>query len=374
MKIANKGIKFRIKPNAQQRELLEQHFGGNRWVWNHFLEERKREYAENKLSSSYYSDSAKLTALKKENNWLFGFSATSQQRTLKNLDDAYKRFFKGHARFPRFKYKKHSQSFTQTCPVGMKGGRLAIPLFREGIKFNRQLPAFDKINNITITKTESGKYYASLSVEAKVKPLKKTRRKIGLDLGLKDFAVLSNGKRFKNPRHTVSAEKKLAKAQQHLSSKKKGSKRREKQRIKVAKIHEQIANVRKDFLHKTSKYIVEKFDIIMVEDLAVKNMVRNHSLAKHISDAGWGTFLHFLEYKSEWYSKKLVKVGRFFPSSKCCSDCGYINQSLKLEHRKWTCTNCDTKHDRDLNAAKNILREGNKISGRQSPITNSEAA
>jgi putative transposase len=370
----NKGILIRIKPNATQRDSLERHFGQNRFLWNYFLDKRKREYQESKQGSNYYRDAAELTNLKQqpEYNWLYESSIASQQRTLKTLDDAYKRFFKGHARFPRFKSKRGKQSFTLSGGIKLRDKRIFFPKFAEGIKFSRMIPHHTKINSITVTKTASGLYYVALSVEATVRPLRKTRKSIGLDLGLKDFAVLSNGKRIKNPRHLRLHEKALRRAQQHLSRKEKGTNRREGQRIKVARLHERIANARKDFLHQASAHVVKRFDTIAVEDLAVKNLLRNHSLAKHIADAGWGTFLRMLGYKSEWYGKTLVTVNRFYPSSKTCGDCGFINQSLKLDDRKWTCTNCDTQHDRDWNAARNILREAKRISARQSPKTDAE--
>lgn len=369
-----KGMLIRITPNASQRELLEKHFGQNRFIWNYFLERRRKKYQLSKKDSTYYSDAAELTILKRasEFDWLYESSSASQQRTLKHLDDSYKRFFKGHSRFPRFKSKHGAQAFTLSGGINFKTSRICFPKFQDGIKFNRAIPEHSKINSITVTKTASGRYYVSLSLEAEVKLLRKTGKSVGVDLGLKDFAVLSNGKRIKNPRHLRLHEKALRRAQQHLSRKQKGSNRRERQRIKVARIHEKTANSRKDFLHQASAYVVKRFDTIAVEDLTVKNMIRNRKLAKHISDAGWGTFLWMLGYKSEWYGKTLVTVDRFYPSSKTCGDCGFINQSLMLEDRKWTCTNCDSKHDRDLNASRNILREAKRISGRKSSITDVE--
>lgn len=371
----NKGIVIRIKPNATQREKLAQHFGCNRFLWNHFLAKRQREYQADGMSSNYYKDAAELTALKRQdgNEWMYLTSVNSQQRTLKNLDDVYRRFFKGKARYPRFKAKRHEQSFTISGGISLEGKRVKLHKFSEGIRFNRELPEFEKINSVTIKKTSSGKYYAILSVEAEVSELPANDNACGIDLGLTDFAVFSNGKRIKPPKHFRKQQAALKRAQQHLARKKKGSKRKEKQRIKVAQIHEKIANSRKDFLHKTSAFAVKNFGFIGVEDLNVKGMVRNRSLAKSISDASWGEFLRMLEYKCQWYGRELVKVGRFYPSSKACNECGFIVRSLPLAIREWKCPECDATHDRDLNAAINVLRESIKWH-RQCASTGLEAA
>jgi putative transposase len=373
----NKGIVIRVKPTASQRAKLTQHFGCNRFLWNYFLNKRRTEYQENKQGSSYYRDAAELTKLKQqpEYAWMYETSVNSQQRTLKNLDDAYKRFFKGKARFPRFKSKRHDQAFTLAGGISVKGKRVCIPKFPEGLKFNRALPAYTKVNSVTVRKTASGLYYVILSVEADVQPMPANDNQVGIDLGLTDFAVFSNGKRIKAPKLFRKQQAALRRAQQHLSRKKKGSKRRDKQRIKVARIQEQIANARKDFLHKASAFAVKNFGAIAIEDLAVKNMVKNRSLSKSISDAGWGQFTTMLEYKAAWYGRELVKVGRFYPSSKSCGECGFIHQGLRLDERKWACPGCGAEHDRDHNASQNILREGLKqLSERQSPSTVLERA
>lgn len=368
----NFGIKIRIKPNERQDHLLRQHFGANRWLWNHFLAKRVKDYKENKKSSTYVQDAKHLTELKQEKEWLYFSGANSQQRTLKHLDDAYKRFFKGHAKFPKFKNKKHDQSFTTVGNIRIKGNRIFFPKFSEGIKFNRDLPEFDKINNVTIKRTASGKYYAVLSVEGKKPELKITGKSVGIDMGLTDFAVFSNSKRVKAPKFFRKQQAALKRAQQHLARKKKGSKRREKQRIKVAKIHEKIANSRRHFLHDLSSWTVKNFDTIAIENLNVKGMVRNRKLSKAISDASWSEFFRQLNYKSEWYAKSLVAVDRFFPSSKTCNYCGYLHETLPLNVREWDCHGCGEKLDRDLNASLNILAEA--TSARISPITGMEAA
>ena len=213
---------------------------------------------------------------------------------------------------------------------------------------------------MSITKTPTGKYYVSIFTEQIIEELPKTGKQVGIDLGLKDFLITSDNKKFKNNRYTKKYAKKLKKAQQHLSRKQKGSNGFEKQKLKVAKIHEKIASCRLDTLHKVSRKLVNEFDIIVCEDLNVKGMIKNHKLSKHIADASWGNFVTLLQYKCDWYGKELVKVNRFYPSSKTCSDCGWINQELRLSDREWTCKSCGVIHDRDWNASKNILKEGLK--------------
>lgn len=365
----NLGIVIRIKPNKGQRELLEKHFGANRWLYNHFLDRRKKQYQETKKGSTYNQDAAALTKLKHdgEHEWLNEISVASLQRTLRHLDTAYKNFFKKRAKFPNFKSKKNDQSFTLSGSVKIKGKRISFVNFKEGIKFNRDLPATDKINNLTVKRTASGKYYAVLSIESNKSVLPKTEKDVGIDLGLKDFAVFSTGYKISHPKFFRRQQANLKRHQQHLSRKKKGSKRREKQRKKVARIHERIANARRDFLHKASMYAVKNFDMIYVEDLAVKNMMRNRCLSKSIADSGWSEFLRMLEYKAKWYGKKLVKADRFYPSSKTCSHCGFIHQGLRLNDRVWTCPQCGEKLDRDLNASVNILQEGKRNLGAMIP-------
>jgi putative transposase len=369
----NKGIIFRVKPNAAQRDKLAKHFGHNRFLWNYFLAKRREDYQRDKTSSNYYKDAAELTKLKQrsEYDWLYEASTASEQRTLKNLDDAYKRFFKGKARFPRFKSKRHDQAFTLAGEISIRGNRICFPKFTEGLRFGREVPTFTKINNVTVKRTADGLYYVILSVEAEAETNPDTGASVGIDLGLIDFAVLSNGKRIKHPKFLKEELQALKRAQRHLSRKKKGSKRRDEQRKKVVAIQRKIANSRRDFHHKASAFVVGNFDTIGVEDLAVKNLIRNRSLSRSIADAGWSQFLEFLTYKARWYGRELLEVGRFFPSSKTCGECGFIADSLPLDVRSWDCPACGSKLDRDVNAANNILREALR-SGRQSPITDAE--
>ena len=370
MKVVNKTYKFRIYPNKEQEILLSKHFGCSRFVYNHFLNERKEQYQKDKKSDNYYVQAKSLTELKKteDYNWLKEVNSQTIQFALRNLDTAYINFFRGNAQFPNFKSKKHKNTFTIPQFGRLDENRIIIPKFKVGIKVkldNRNVNG--KIGKMNITKTPTGKYYVSIFTEQTIEQLPKTNKQCGIDLGLKDFVITSDGIKYKNNRYTKKYSRELKKAQQHLSRKEKGSNGFEKQKLKVAKIHEKIASCRLDTLHKVSKGLVEDYDLISIEDLNVKGMIKNHKLSKHIADASWGNFVTLLQYKCDWYGKELVKIGRFYPSSKTCNCCGWINQELKLSDRKWTCK-CGETHDRDINASKNILKEGLKYLGRDCPI------
>ena len=374
MKVINKVYKFRIYPNKEQEILLSKHFGCSRFVYNYFLNERKEQYQKDNKSDNYYKQAKSLTELKKneEYDWLKEVNSQSIQFALRNLDTAYDRFFRKLAQFPKFKSRKHKNTFTIPQFGRLENYKIFIPKFKEGIKVkldNRKVEG--EIGKMNITKTPTGKYYVSIFTEQEIEQLPKTNKKCGIDLGLKDFVITSDGKKFKNNRYTKKYSKELKKAQQHLSRKEKGSNGFEKQKLKVAKIHEKIASCRLDTLHKVSKELVENYDIISIEDLNVKGMIKNHKLSKHIADASWGNFVNLLQYKCDWYGKELVKVNRFYPSSKTCSSCGWLNQNLKLSDRKWICK-CGETHDRDINASLNILKEGLKIYGKELAITKVE--
>lgn len=358
----NKTYRFRIFPTKEQEVLLNQHFGHSRWVYNHFLNERKEQYQKDKKSDNYYKQSATLTKLKKEEEtkWLKEVNSQTLQFAIRSLDTAFLNFFRGNAQFPRFKSRKHKNTFTIPQFGRVENGKIIIPKFKEGIKVKIHREVKGKIGKMNITKTPTGKYYVSIFTEQEVEDLPKTNKQVGIDLGLKDFVITSDNKKFKNNRYTKKYAKQLKKAQQHLSRKQKGSNGFEKQKLKVAKIHEKIASCRLDTLHKVSIELVKNYDLISVEDLNVKGMIKNHKLSKHIADASWGNFVTLLQYKCDWYGKELVKINRFYPSSKTCGDCGWINQELKLSDREWTCNSCGVIHDRDVNASKNILKEGLK--------------
>jgi len=367
MRKINRTYRFRLNPNMEQIELLSKHFGCSRFVYNYFLNQRKEQYKLTGKSDNYYAQAKTLTNLKKqeETAWLKEVNAQTLQFAIRSLEAAYNNFFKKRAKYPKFKSKHSKNSFTVPQAASVAGGRLFIPKFKEGHKCRVHREVKGKIGKVTITKTPSGKYFVSVFTEEEyITPLKKTGKSIGVDMGLKDFLVTSDGETFKNNRYTRRYECKLAKAQQHLSRKKKGSRGFENQRLKVARLHEKIANSRADYLHKCSISLVRRYDTICIEDLNVKGMVKNHHLSKSISDASWGKFVSMLTYKAEWNDKKVVKVDRFFPSSQTCNVCGYVSKQTKdLSVREWECPHCHTHHDRDVNAAINILRFGlNNIS------------
>jgi putative transposase len=366
MKIIHKSYKFRIEPTSEQIVLLSKHFGACRFVFNRFLHERKEKYLNEKTSLNYYDNARTLTDLKKEEDfdWLKEINSQSLQSSIRNLDSAYKNFFNKQNQFPRFKSKYDKQSFKIPQNALINEGKLVIPKFKEGIKINLHRKIEGEILFATITKSTTGKYYVSITCEVNYKPFDKTGSKIGIDTGIKDLVILSDGKTYENIKVLKSKLKKLKYQQRQLSKKQKGSNSRQKQKIKLSLVHEKITNIRKDYLHKISTEIVKNHDIISVEDLSVKNMMKNHKLAQSLSDVSLGMFYTMLEYKSKWNDKSFVKIDRFFPSSKTCSNCGWIYQDLNLSIREWTCSSCNEHHDRDLNASKNILKQGiNILSG-----------
>jgi len=358
-----KSYKYKLKPNDEQIVLLNKHFGSIRFAYNYFLNERKKEYETNKNTINYYDNAKSLTELKKqeEYSWLNEINSQSLQDSLKNLETAYKNFFRFKKGFPKFKSKHNRNSFCVPQFVKLENGKLKIPKFKEPIDLILSRSFTGIIKQCTISKTPTNEYFVSILVETEHIKLEKTDKSIGIDLGLKDFVITSEGYKYKNNRYTKTYQTLLKKHQQHLSRKTKGSNRYQKQKLKVAKIHKKITNSRLDNLHKVSSELIKKYDLIVLEDLNIKGMIKNHKLSKHISDASWSKFIELLTYKAEWNDKKIVKIDRFFPSSKTCNSCGYINQNLKLDMREWTCPSCNTKLDRDLNASINILNEGYKL-------------
>jgi len=363
MKTIFKSFKFRIYPGKEQEILLAKHFGACRFVFNHYLNKRKETYLEDKKSLNYYDNANDLTQFKKDENfnWLKEINSQSLQSSLRNLDTAYGKFFRKQTKFPRFKSKYDRQSFKIPQFVSIENNKLIIPKFKGGIKINLHREIEGSVCFATISKSTTGNYFVSLTCEVQYQPYDKTGSEVGIDTGIKDLAILSDGTTYENIKTLKKNLKKVKFNQRKLSKKIKDSSSRNKQKQKLSIVHEKITNVRKDYLHKVSTEIVKNHDIISVEDLSVKNIMKNHKLAQAMSDVSLGTFYTMLEYKCDWNEKQFVKIDRFFPSSKMCSGCGWINQDLTLKDREWACTSCGEKHDRDFNASKNILKQGLKI-------------
>jgi len=375
MEQIHKAYRFRLYPTEKQEELLLKHFGCIRWVYNHFLYEHNEQYKNKEKTDNFYQQEKKLVELKKqeEYQWLNEVNAQSLLCSLKDLNNGFAGFFNQKKGYPTFKSRKDKNTFEVPQRFKIENGKIFIPKFREGIKVKMDRKVKGEIKHMTIIKTKTEKYYVSITTIQEKKELPKTGKSVGLDLGIKDLVITSDGQKFENNKYINKYEKEIKHEQRYLSHKTKGSKRYENQVIKIAKIHEKISNCRKDTLHKISYQIVQDYDIICIEDLNVKGMVKNHKLAKQIQDAGWGNFVRMLQYKSDWYGKKVVRIDRFYPSSKTCHICGEKNENLKLSDREWTCEHCGTTHDRDINASINILNEGLRISGMVVPSTQAEA-
>jgi putative transposase len=359
--VTKRAYKYRFYPTEEQRIILAQTLGCVRFVYNWGLSTRKTAYKERGETLSYNDLAAQLPDLKKQSPWLKDVSSVPLQQSLRHLDRAFVNFFEGRANYPTFKKKQNAQSATYASNAFKWDGKaLTLAKMNESldIHWHRSLPKESKPSSVTITKDCANRYFVSILIEEDIKPLAVTPKMVGLDLGIKSMVALSTGESVGNPRFFQKDEKKLAKAQRRLSKKKKGSKNRNKARLKVARLHAGINDRRRDSQHKLSTRIVHENQVICVESLAVKNMVKNHYLAKVISDVGWSEFVRQLEYKAAWYGRTLVKIDRFSPSSKTCHACKHILDSLTLDRREWVCPQCGVVHDRDTNAALNILAEG----------------
>lgn len=365
MTIRQKSYKFRLYPNQEQKQLFAKTFGCSRAIWNMMLADKIKHYEETK--ETLYNTPAQY---KKEFPWLKEVDSLALANVQLNLERAYKNFFSSGFGFPKFKKKSHRQSYKTNYEKGanvLLNGKIKLP--KVGwvkLEMHRQIKGV--IKSATISMTPAGKYFVSILCETEITPLLKTNSSVGIDLGISDFAILSTGEKIGNRRFLNRLSSKLAKEQKILSrralvAKKEGralsdSKNYQKQRIKVAKIHEKIVNQRKDFLHKLSTEIVKNHDIICIEDLSSKNLMKNRRLAKSIADVSWSAFVRMLECKSTWYEKQVSKISRWYPSSQICSDCGFSSGKKPLSIREWICTNCGSHHDRDINASINILSEG----------------
>jgi len=379
----NKGFKYRIYPTKTQQKQIKIMFNGKRFIWNYFLALNKERLKNNERIYTFYQMSSLLTQLKKEQEWLKQCEKSILQNTLKNLYKAFQDYFKKAKGFPKFKsYKNNHHSvkmnithnnieilekntqYTSTCKYKKQNCKIKLPKIKKvKIAYSRQYEG--RILSATISQVPSGKYFVSLCcTDVENNKFNKTDNTIGIDLGIKEFAIFNTGEKINNPKYYKKYEQKLKKNQRKLSSKQKGSKNKNKQRIKVARIHKKIYNTRLDFLHKLSTRLVKENDIICIEDLKVNKMLhdkKNKKLHKSISDASFYEFKRQLQYKILWNDKILSIINQYFPSSKLCSDCGFKYDDLTLDIREWQCKNCGSIHDRDVNAAINILNEGLRL-------------
>lgn len=337
---------------------MDKHFGSVRFVFNLALETKEWAHSAYKVSISRYDLQVQLRELKEDLDWLNKVNSQSLQAALLNLEVAYDNFFNKRGSFPKFKKRTDKQSFLCPQRVSIKNNTLFIPKFKEGIKIVLHREMKGLIKSATITKTSTGKYFASILTETKdampTKNIIDNKSSIGVDLGIKTFAVLSDGTEYNNPKYLKQSLQRLKVLHKRVSRKLKGSNNRKKSIKKLAILHEKITNQRKDFLHKVTDAITKRYDTICVENLAVSGMIKNHKLAQSISDVGWATFITFLKYKAEWRGKNVLEIGRFEPSSKLHNTCGNINKELTLKDREWICPNCGEFVNRDLNAAINI--------------------
>ena len=356
-----RAYRFRFYPDPQQEKLLARTFGCVRFVYNSILRYRTDAYAQTQEKIGYTAANARLTAMKQfpELAFLNEVSSVPLQQCLRNQQTAFKNFFEGRAKYPTFKSKKHRQSAEFTYRAfTFRNGELKLAKCDKPLdmRWSRTLPSDP--TTVTVSKDQAGRYFVSCLCEFEPTLLPVTDKKVGIDVGIKDLFVTSDGFKSGNPRHTLKYAKQLAKAQRKLAKKKLGSKNRAKAKWKVARIHAKISDGRLDNLHKLSHRLVNENQVICAENLAVKNMIKNPKLAKHIADASWGEFTRQLAYKTNWAGRMYVEIDRFFPSSKRCSCCGFVKDKLPLNVRSWECPECGATHDRDLNAARNILAAG----------------
>ena len=361
-----RAYKYRCYPTDEQKSILARTFGCCRYIYNWALHLKSQTYRHTGKRLSYGDLSALLSRLKQhpEMAWLTEVSSVPLQQSLRHLDRAFVNFFEGRASYPTSKKKHGEQAATYTAAAfTWKDGTLTLAKMQVplNIRFSRPLPEGAKPSTVTITKDCAGRYFVSLLVEEEIKPLPASQERIGIDLGLSSMGIRSGGEKVGNPRFLAGAEQKLARAQRRHAKKQKGSRNREKARRRVAKIHARIRDKRWDYQHKLSTHRIRENQVICIESLAVKNMMQHPTRARAIADVGWGEFVRQLEYKAAWYGRTLIKIDQWYPSSKTCSVCAHVLKSLDLDVREWTCPNCGTHHDRDINAARSVLAAGLKV-------------
>lgn len=369
-----RAYRFRFYPTPEQEMILAKTFGCARFAYNHMLRLRTDAWFKEQKRVGYHETSAALTALKKqpEYAWLNEVSSVPVQQALRHLQTAFTNFFAKRARYPQFKRKGGPQSAEYTTSAFKWDGRsLKLAKMDEplAIRWSRQIPKAAKVTTVTVSKDAAGRYFVSLLCDDTVAAKPASNGKVGIDLGLTHFAILSTGEKIAAPNTFRKYEAKLAKLQRRLAKRQKGSKNRAKARLKVARLHAKIADARRDFLHKLSTRLINENQVIAVESLSVSNMQKNRCLSKSISDAGWSEFVRQLEYKARWYGRELIGIDRWYPSSKRCSDCGYTMPKMPLSVREWVCPECGSIHDRDINAARNVLAAGLAVSAHREAVS-----
>lgn len=364
MNTIHRAYKFRLYPTPEQAEQLAKTFGCARFVFNHFLRVRTDGFFKDKERIGYNETAKRLTALKQqpETVWLNEVSNVVLQQSLRNLDTAFANFFQKRAKYPSFKSKHGPQSARYTTSgFRIKAGELWLAKMSAPLDMRWSRRVKGEVSSVTVSKDAAGRYFASLLSTEEVETLPVVSKEIGIDLGLKSALITSDGRAHPNPKFYAKAQERLTRAQRSLSRKKKGSKNRAKARVKVARIHAKVADSRRDWSHKLTTQLIRENQVVSAESLAVKNLVRNRSLAKAIHDVGWSEIVRQLDYKAKWYGRTFVQIDRFYPSSKRCSSCGHTLAALPLATRAWQCPECGAQHDRDINAAINIREAGMAI-------------
>lgn len=370
MKVS-KAHRYRFFPTDEQKKNLAQTFGCVRLTFNTMLDARTKAWQQDKQHLSYHDTAKMLTKLKKQEDRVFlnDVSSVCLQQTLRNLDTAFRNFFAGRAKYPTFKKAKSNQSARYANNAfKFVDGKITLARQTEPleISWSRPLPDDAKINSLTISKDTIDRYFVSIHFETDWSPLEDLQTSVGIDVGIKTLAVLSNGEKLENPKFLQTAEKKIKRLQRRLSKKVKGSNNRRKAKLKLAKAHAKVSDKRADYIHQFTTKTIRENQTIIVEGLSVANMLKNHCLAKSIANASWGEMFRQLEYKAEWNGRKYLELDRFFPSSKLCSNCGHLLVKLPLSVREWSCPQCETLHNRDENAAKNIELAGLFLLGMES--------